>query len=42
MALLGEKKWQEWVAFATDFFTSSEVKFFDLKDNEQAKIWIKK
>jgi len=42
MAFVGENKWQEWTAKATDFFTSSEVKFFDLKDNEQAKIWIKK
>lgn len=41
MAFIGEKKWQEWVAKATDFFTSSEVKYFDLKDKEQAKIWIK-
>jgi|TARA_R100000935_G_scaffold26814_1_gene46874 SpoIIAA-like len=40
MAFVGEKKWQEWAAKATDFFTSSEVKYFDLKDKEQAKIWI--
>lgn len=42
MAFVGNKKWQEWVAKATDFFTSSEVKYFDLKDKEQAKIWISK
>lgn len=42
MAFVGEKKWQEWVAKATDFFTSSEVKFFDLKDKEEALIWINK
>ena len=42
MAFVGEKKWQEWAAKATDFFTSSEVKYFDLKDKEQAKIWISK
>jgi len=40
MAFVGEKKWQEWVAKATDFFTSSEVKYFDLKDKELAKTWI--
>lgn len=40
MAFVGENKWQEWVAKATDFFTSSEVKFFDLKIKEKAKLWI--
>ena len=37
MAIVGEKKWQEWAAKATDFFTGSEVKFFDLKDKESVK-----
>lgn len=40
MAFVGEKKWQEWAAKVTDFFTSSEVKFFDLKEKEEAKKWI--
>ncbi|MDC7994101.1 STAS/SEC14 domain-containing protein [Altibacter sp. HG106] len=40
MAFVGEKKWQEWAAKATDFFTSSEVKYFDLKDKELARTWI--
>lgn len=41
MAFVGDKKWQEWAAKATDFFTSSEVKFFELKNKEAAKNWIK-
>ncbi|WP_178990405.1 SpoIIAA family protein [Winogradskyella schleiferi] len=40
MAFVGEKKWQEFAAKVTDFFTSSEVKYFDLKDKELAKNWI--
>lgn len=40
MAIVGEKKWEEWAVKATDFFTSSEVKYFDLKDKELAKDWI--
>ena len=40
MAFVGEKKWQEWAAKATDFFTGSEIKYFDLKDKEQSKQWI--
>lgn len=42
MAFVGENKWQEFAAKITDFFTSSEVKYFDLKDKEQAKTWILK
>lgn len=40
MAFVGEKKWQEWAAKATDFFTNSQVKFFDLNEREEAKKWI--
>lgn len=42
IALVGEKKWQEWAAEATDLFTSSEVKYFDLSKKENALIWIMK
>lgn len=41
MAFVGEKKWQEWVAKATDFFTSSEVKYFKIENRTQAMVWIK-
>ncbi len=41
MAFVGDKKWQEWTAKATNFFTSSEVKFFELKDKEEAKKWVR-
>ncbi|BAO56109.1 SpoIIAA family protein [Nonlabens marinus] len=41
MAFVGEKKWQEWTAKATDFFTSSEVRFFELENKEVATQWIK-
>lgn len=40
MAFVGEKEWQQWAAEATDFFTSSEVKYFDLTEKEEAKRWI--
>jgi len=40
MAFVGEKKWQEFAAKVTDFFTSSDVKYFDIKDKERAKNWI--
>lgn len=40
MAIVGGKKWHEWAAEATDFFTNSEVKHFDLEERESAKKWI--
>lgn len=40
MAIVGDKKWHEWAAKATDLFTNSEVKYFDLEDKESAKQWI--
>tara|TARA_R110000851_G_scaffold164108_2_gene308217 strand:+ start:4883 stop:5251 length:369 start_codon:yes stop_codon:yes gene_type:complete len=40
MAFVGNKKWQEWAAKATDFFIKSEVKFFDIKNKEQAMTWV--
>lgn len=41
MAIVGEKKWQEWAAKTMDFFTSSEVKYFELINNERAMAWVK-
>lgn len=41
MAFVGNKKWQEWAARATDFFTGSEVKFFEKANKENALEWIK-
>ena len=41
MAFVGNKNWQEWAAKATDFFTSSEVQFFELDNKNAAKNWIK-
>ncbi len=40
MAFVGEKNWQEWAVKATDLFTGSEVKYFDLENKEEAKKWV--
>lgn len=42
MAFVGNKKWQEWAAKATDFFTGSEVKFFEKTNKENALERIKR
>lgn len=41
IAMVGEKKWQEWMADLMKPFTEAEVKFFDLKDRNVALEWIK-
>lgn len=40
IAIVGEKRWHEWAAKATELFAGSEVKYFDLNDKEAAKNWI--
>ncbi|NJW52690.1 SpoIIAA family protein [Salinimicrobium oceani] len=40
MAIVGDKKWKKWAAKATDLFTASEVKYFDLDEKKAAKEWI--
>lgn len=42
MAFVGDKKWQEWAIKAMDFFTSSDIRYFNLEDKEEAKKWINK
>ena len=42
MAFVGEEKWQEWAIKATDFFTSSEVKYYDESDKMLVTEWINK
>ncbi|MFC4220077.1 SpoIIAA family protein [Flagellimonas marina] len=39
IAFVGNKKWQEWAAKATDFFTGCEAKYFETKNKEQAMAW---
>ena len=42
MAFVGEKKRQEWAIKATDFFTSSEPRYFEMAEKQEALIWINK
>ena len=41
IAMVGNKKWQNWITKFMKPFTNAEIKFFDLKDKETAKQWIK-
>ncbi len=39
IAVVGEKKWQEWGAKAANYLTNSDVKFYDPADQPQALQW---
>ena len=40
IALVGEKKWQEWMSAVCKPFTSASVKYFDASEVEAAWKWI--
>lgn len=39
IAMVGEKKWHDWMTNLMKPFTSAEVRYFDLSESEAAKIW---
>ena len=40
VAMVGTKKWQEWLTTAMKPFTSADVRYFDLQEREEALQWI--
>jgi len=40
LALVGEKKWTEWLSDMMKPFTSAEVKHFKSSQKEDAKLWV--
>ncbi|MCE7056509.1 STAS/SEC14 domain-containing protein [Algoriphagus sp. AGSA1] len=40
--MVGEKKWEEKMSDLMGFFSSGEVKYFDISEKETAFKWIKK
>ncbi|MCC4227458.1 MULTISPECIES: SpoIIAA family protein [Flavobacteriaceae] len=42
IAMVGNKKWQDWITQFMKPFTNAEIKYFDLEEKEIAKEWIKK
>lgn len=40
IAIVGTKKWEEWLTMAMKPFTSAEVRYFELEDREEAQVWI--
>lgn len=40
IALVGEKKWEEWMAKVCKPFTMAKIKYFDASQIESAKAWL--
>jgi hypothetical protein len=40
LAMVGEKKWEEWMATFCKPFTSAQVRYFDQNQAEDARRWI--
>jgi hypothetical protein len=40
IAMVGEKKWQEWMATFAKPFTSAEVRYFDKVEDVAARAWL--
>lgn len=40
IALVGEKKWQAGMSKFCKPFTGAEIRYFDIRDIEQARVWV--
>ena len=42
VAIVGEKKWQEWMTQIMKPFTDSDIRYYDIAEREDAKAWLQK
>jgi hypothetical protein len=40
LAIIGDKKWQEWMAKICRPFTSAQIEYFDASDSQNAWTWV--
>ena len=40
IAMVGDKRWEKWMAVSCKPFTTGKVKYFDLGDKEEAAKWV--
>lgn len=40
IAMVGDRKWQEWATQFMKPFTNADIKYFNINQKEEAKIWI--
>jgi hypothetical protein len=41
IAIVGDKKWEEWMATAMDWVSMAEVRYFELSEKDAAMAWVK-
>jgi hypothetical protein len=41
-AMVGDKRWQDWITQFMKPFTSADIKYFDLAEKEETRAWIRK
>jgi hypothetical protein len=42
LAVIGEKKWQEWMTTFCRPFTTAEIRYFDHSEVDQARSWLER
>jgi hypothetical protein len=40
IAMVGDKKWQDWITQFMKPFTNADIRYFDLEEKQKAKEWI--
>lgn len=40
IAIVGEKKWKNWLTQSMKYFTKAEIEYFNINQKKEAKIWI--
>jgi hypothetical protein len=40
LAMVGDKKWEEWMAMFCTPFTSAQIRYFDQDEEDEARRWI--
>ncbi|HEY4284240.1 MAG TPA: STAS/SEC14 domain-containing protein [Chthoniobacterales bacterium] len=41
VAMVGEKKWQEWISKLGALFAAAKVRYFDVAELDEAKDWVR-
>ncbi len=40
LAMIGEKRWQEWMARFCRPFTTAKIRYFEHSDSDKARLWV--
>jgi hypothetical protein len=40
LALVGDKRWERWMSFVCRPFTTAKIRYFDVREADQARTWV--